>query len=404
MKRSLIIFSIICIVAALLGWRESKQLASKKEANAKLLREAAAIPIDDTSLSKAASLREAQRKDDIAMKKKVKALASDYLALLRSEGGASEEELASQRANIRRRMEELDPSAIREFMGEFNSNPDVNFSMKRDVNLYVMNIFIKKYPVEMAGMMSKNPELFSISGPSMPDNKIHDSFSFLLQYCCSMQKDLPLAFQCLAEASPEFQSKYIGETLLYYGDYRLGRAELFEEMRAFASTPEQVELVRGKMSDLLLKHLDDKVTFVEAYDLLQAVNLSSEELVAATKDMEKKVRVGETGQWLDWLSQTDIPDEVSKQRAFELATRWTEKDYLAVGQWLNSSPDSPEKSAVASAYAAKTYPYDPVNAMKWVDTLPQGPERTKALETIYQGMPKDSDAAKAFASEYGLGM
>jgi hypothetical protein len=402
MKRSLIIFSVICIVAALLGWRESKQLASKKEANAKLVREAAAIPIDDTSLSKAASLREAQRKDDIAMKKKVKALASDYLSLLRSEGGASEEELASQWANIGRRMKELDPLAIRDFMGEFNSNPDVNFSMKHDVNLYVMNIFIKKYPVEMAGMMSKNPELFSISGPSMPANKIHDSFSFLLQYCCSMQKDLPLAFQCLAEASPEFQSKYIGETLLYYGDSPLGRAELFEEMRAFASTPEQVELVRGKMSDLLLKHIDGKVTFVEAYDLLQSVNLSSEELVAATKDMEKKVRVGETGQWLDWLAKTDIPDEVSKQRAFELASRWTEKDYLAVGQWLNSSPNSPEKSAVASAYAAKTYPYDPENAMKWVQTIPQGPDRTKALQSIYQGMPKESDAAKAFARENGL--
>jgi hypothetical protein len=336
------------------------------------------------------------------MKKKVKALASDYLSLLRSEGGASEDELASQRANIRSRMEELDPSAIREFMGEFNSYPDVNFSMKRDVNLYVMNIFIKKYPVEMAGMMSKNPELFSISGPSMPDTKIYDPFKFLMDYCCRQQNDLPLAFQCLAEASPEFQSKYIGETLQYYGKSPLGRAELFEEMRAFASTPEQVELIRGKMSDLLLKHLDDKVTFVEAYDLLQAVNLSSEELVAATKDIEKKVRVGETGQWLDWLAKTDIPDEVAKERAFELATRWTEKDYLAVGQWLNSSPDSPEKSAVASAYAAKTYPYDPENAMKWVQTIPQGPDRTKTLQSIYQGMQKDSDEAKEFASEYGL--
>jgi hypothetical protein len=142
---------------------------------------------------------------------------------------------------------------------------------------------------------------------------------------------------------------------------------------------------------------------VEANELLQSANLSREELVAATKDMEKKVRVGETGQWLDWLAKTEIPDEVSKQRAFELATRWTEKDYLAVGQWLNSSPDSPEKAAVASAYAAKAYPYDPVNAMKWVETLPQGAERTKALEAIYQNMPKNSDAAKAFASQYGLG-
>jgi hypothetical protein len=114
------------------------------------------------------------------------------------------------------------------------------------------------------------------------------------------------------------------------------------------------------------------------------------------------VRVGETGRWLDWLAKRELPDEVSKERAFELATVWTEKDYLAVGKWLNRAADSPEKSAVASAYAARTYPYDPEGAMQWIETLPQGPDRSKALETIYQNMPRETDAAKAFASEYGL--
>lgn len=56
----------------------------------------------------------------------------------------------------------------------------------------------------------------------------------------------------------------------------------------------------------------------------------------------------------------------------------------------------------AGAYAAKVYPYDPENARKWIQTLPQGPERTKALQAIYQNMPRESDAAKAFASENGL--
>ena len=173
-------------------------------------------------------------------------------------------------------------------------------------------------------------------------------------------------------------------------------------MRAFASTPEQVELVNGKMSELVFGRSDAKPTFIEVSDWLGSANLSSDELVAATKDMQEKVRVGETAQWLDWLAKTDIPDEISKERAFELATRWAEKDYQAAGTWLNSAPDSPEKSAAASAYAAKAYPYDPEDAMQWIQTLPQGPDRTKALETIYQGMPKDSDAAKAFASEFGL--
>ena len=404
MKRSLIICALIFIVAALMGWREDQQISRKKEMNAKLVKEAAVIANDGIQRPKAAAIpdqRLDRRKEDLAMKKRVKALASDYFALLRNEGGASAEELATLRENIKSRLEELDPSAIREFMGEFNSIPDVNSGMKSDVNGYVMNVFIKKFPVEMAGMMSKTPELFSVSNLSMPERVVYDPFKFLMYYCCQ-QKDLPLAFQCLAEASPEFQSKYIGETLQYYGDTPLGRAELFEEMRAFASTPEQLELVRGKMSDLLFDRPDAKVTFIEVSDLLQSANLSNDELVAATKDMEKKVRVGETGQWLDWLSKTGIPVEIAKERAFELADRWTEKDYVAVGKWLNSAPDSPAKSSVAGAYAAKTYPYDPATAMKWIETLPQGPDRTKALETIYRNMPEGSDEAEAFASEFGL--
>ena len=40
--------------------------------------------------------------------------------------------------------------------------------------------------------------------------------------------------------------------------------------------------------------------------------------------------------------------------------------------------------------------------MQWIQILPQGPDRTKALRTIYQGMPKDSEAEKAFAREHGI--
>jgi hypothetical protein len=255
-------------------------------------------------------------------------------------------------------------------------------------------------------MMSKNPELFSISTQSMPERVIYDPFRFLVYYYCWMEKDLPLVFECLSEASPEFQSKYISETLEHYADTPLRRAELFEEMRAFASTPEQVELVQGQMSDLLFGRPDAKATFIEVSDLVQSANLSNDQLIAATKDMQKKVRVGETGQWLDWLSKTGIPVEVAKERAFELAERWTEKDYLAVGKWLNRAPESPEKSAVASAYATKTYPYDPETAMKWIRTLPQGSDRDKALESIYQVIQKDEsydrEAVEAFAREHGF--
>ncbi|MCX6873245.1 MAG: hypothetical protein NTW21_05470 [Verrucomicrobia bacterium] len=392
--------------AALLGWREKQQFSSEKEANDKLVKEVAANPSDDAQTPKAASIRMDRRKEDLAMKAMVKTFASDIFALRRDypedPSWESGEKFRKMQANIKSRLEELDPSAIKLFMDECYNNPDLNLRIKRDLNFYVRTVFISKYPFEMARMMSKSPELFGINDKAMPEGYIQDPFKHLVYYYSYERKDIQLVFQCLAESSPESQSKYISGALEFYTDSPPQRTELLEEMRAFASTPEQVELVKRELSELVFGRSDAKPTFIEVSDWLESANLSSDELVGATKDMQEKVRVGETAQWLDWLARTEIPDEVSKERAFELATQWTEKDYQAVGKWLNSSPDSPEKTAVACAYAAKAYPYDPEGAMQWIQTLPQGTDRSKALETIYQGMPKDSDAAKAFASDFGL--
>ena len=403
MKRSLIISAAILLIAALLGWRESWQLSSRREANARLVKEATAKL---GSYAQSPNVME-RRIEYLAMRERVKAIGLDYFTLFRDYGenaaGESGEEYTKRQAEIKRRLEELDPAAIRQFMDECFSNPELNLRIKRDLNGYVRTVFIAKYPVEMARMMSKSPELFGIDGKSMPEGYIQDPFKHLVYYFSWEKKDIQTVFQCLAEAPLEFQSKYISGALEHYAYSAPKRTELLEQMRAFASSPEQVELVKSQLSELVFGRGGAKATFVEVSDWLGSANLSSDELAAATKDIEKNVRVGETGRWLDWLAKSELPDDVARERAFELATAWTEKDYLAAGKWLNSAPAGPEKSAVASAYAAKVYPYDPEGAMQWIQTLPEGPDRSKALKTIYENIPEDSDAAKAFASEYGLG-
>ena len=403
MKRSLIISAAIFLIAALLGWWESRQLSSRREINARLVKEASTELGGDAQSPNAME----RRNEYLAMRERVKTIGLDYFALFRDYGenanGESGEEFRKRQAEIKSRLEELDPAAIRQFMDECYSNPELNLRIRRDLNGYVRTVFIAKYPIEMARMMSKSPELFGIDGKSASEGYIQDPFQHLVYYFSWEKKDIQTVFQCLAEAPAEFQSKYISGALEHYAYSAPKRTELLEEMRAFASTPEQSELVKGQLSELVFGRGGAKATFVEVSDWLESANLSGDELDAATRDMQKKVRVGETGQWLDWLAKRDLPDDVSKDRAFELATAWTEKDYLAAGKWLNSAPDSPEKSAVASAYAAKVYPYDPEGAMQWIQTLPEGPDRSKAVEIIYQNMPKDSDEANAFASEFGLG-
>ena len=413
MKRSLAACALILLVASVLGWREAQELSRKKEANARLLAEAAAMANEGSRTPKATVIpttRPDRRTEDPGMKMEVEALARDYFALFRASdgtaGGESSEAFAKLKADMKSRLEGLNPSAIQQFMAECNGNPDLNLRIRRDLNFYVRTVFISKYPLEMARMMSDSPELFGISGKAMPEGYVQDPFQHLVYYYSAEKKDLSLVFQCLAQAPLEFQSRYIGGTLDYHADTPPKRAELLEAMRDFASTPEQGELVKGKLSDLVFGRSQAKATFVEVADWMASANLSSDELVAATKDIQAKVRVGETGQWLDWLASSGMPDDVSKERAFQLGAEWAEKDYLAAGKWLNSAPDSPEKSAVAGAYAAKVYPYNPEAAMQWIQTLPPGPDRTKALQTIYQGLRKkqgsDGRVAEAFARQHGI--
>lgn len=397
MKRSLVVCALILLASALLGWREKQQISREEEANEKLLRQIGSI----SGMDSRSPIRVERTKADRARQAKVEALARDFFSLYRvapeDPTAASAEERLSIEEDLKSRLGTLTPEEIDLFMDEYNSNPDLNLQLRQALNNFIQKFFICNHPIEMARMMGQAPKQFGIGVEG-----IYDPFEYLVYYYSGENPDLPTVFQCLSEAPPEYQAKYIGFSTRFGTDRPSMRAELLEEMRSFAKTPEQEELVKGQLSDLVFGRPDARGSFVELSDFIASANLSSEELVAATRNMQNNVRVSETGQWLDWLAKAGMPVEVSGERAFELATRWTEKDYQAVGQWLNSSPASPERTAVAGAYAAKAYPYDPENAMKWIETLPQGPDRIKALETIYQGLPKDSDEAEAFASEFGL--
>ncbi len=346
-----------------------------------------------------------RRDEEVARKAAAIGLVDDYFALYRdyeaNPNGKSSQEFEKLKADVQGRIYALGPAGFEDFIAGFSNNPDPTPRMKRAIQSMAIEFFNKNYPLEMAAILSKSPEIFKTKPDPTYQENVRDPFFHLILHCRNELKDTRLALQCLAAAEPEYQEKYIS-TVITDANNAQERDRLLAEMREFATTPEQVALVNNTLSELAFGPDYAKLTFKEVSDWLGSANLSGEELVGATKDMQNKVRVGEAGQWLDWLAKSEVPDEVSKERAFELASAWTEADYQAAGKWLNSVPDSPEKSAVAGAFAAKAYPYDPENAMKWIQTLPQGPERTKALEAIYQGMPKESDAAKDFARENGL--
>lgn len=390
MKRSLIISAIILILGAILGWRELRHLSRVQDSHSKLVAEITALGVnrDDGQSQKITS--PTRHRERPATETDGKVLAQAYIAYSRN----------PKNSNIKywelyARIQKLSLTEFKLFVAEFYDLAKIE---EGDIdNLKDMiHAYSQKYPSEMAQMISKSPEIMNHDS-----HEIDTMFYSLIYYWAYKKQDSLVAFQSLAAAAPSFQSKNI-DVIIKGAQYHETRIETLAAMRDFATTPEQLELVNKNMSLLTFGEGREKLGYDEVTSWIASANLSSEELAGATQGMQEKVRIGETAQWLDWLAKSEVPDEISKERAFELAAQWTEKDYQAVGQWLNSSPDSPEKTAVAGAYAAKAYPYHPENAMKWIQTIPQGPDRSKALETIYQSMPKNSDQAKAFASEHAL--
>lgn len=338
MKRSLFICSLIIIGAGLFAWREKQQLSREQEANARLVKEAADIPSEDATPRQSPPVRKTRTdrsNDDPARQAVIQSIANDFFDLYRdyeaNPNGKSSEEFEKLKAEVQGRIYALGPAGFEDFIAGFSNNPDLSPRMKRAIQSMAIDFFNKRYPLEMAAILSKSPEMFKTKPDPTYQENARDPFFQLIFHCRNELKDTRLALQCLAAAEPEYQEKYIS-TVITDANNAQERDRLLAEMREFATTPEQVALVNNTLSQLAFGPDYAKLTFKEVSDWIGSANLSGEELVGATKDMQNKVQVGETAQWLDWLAKSDVPDEVSKDRAFQLASAWTEKDYQAVGQ------------------------------------------------------------------------
>ena len=159
MIRSLIITALILIAAVLLAWREKRQYSSEKAASDKLLQEVAANPNDDFQTPRGIE----RRKNDLAMKAKMKKLSMDLFAqsirAAEDPVAAFGEEFRILEANLKSRLGELNPTEIKQFIEECKNNPDLNSQINQDLNRYIREVFIQKDPIEMTRMMVKSPPL-----------------------------------------------------------------------------------------------------------------------------------------------------------------------------------------------------------------------------------------------------
>lgn len=83
---------------------------------------------------------------------KVKTLTRDFFAIYlyapENPAAAYAEERLRIEAELKSRLEALDPSEIELFMEECNSNTDLNAQTRQSLDVFVRKVFIVKYPTQ----------------------------------------------------------------------------------------------------------------------------------------------------------------------------------------------------------------------------------------------------------------
>lgn len=128
-----------------------------------------------------------------------------------------------------------------------------------------------------------------------------------------------------------------------------------------------------------------------------------EEIEAYAERVSFIMAPGEDPKWIDWLAE-EIPNENVTTRVIpRLFGEWTQKDYQAAGDWLASAPEGPMKTAAAAVYAGSMAAHHPATAARWALTLPPGETRDRLLPQIHQSWAgTDPEAARAFAETAGI--
>lgn len=86
-------------------------------------------------------------------------------------------------------------------------------------------------------------------------------------------------------------------------------------------------------------------------------------------------------QWLDWLGSQE-EENASAKTSRQIISQWTQKDFKATGDWVNTLDDGPKKESAVYEYARSLNQHEPQAALAWAKTLQEGDQKAKLMKQI----------------------
>jgi len=193
--------------------------------------------------------------------------------------------------------------------------------------------------------------------------------------------DVARGFKILAELG-DYNNDAV-RSLAQEADTAEERTAVLTEMRKLAVTlapsMERTRLENAMTITLLDKAVKDG--FRNGSRWISEAGFPPESLGSSPSFSYRKMKNGETGDWIDWIGVQFQP-ETGRATISNLMTDWMKEDYESASLWLQGRDPGPTKdTAVASflTFAAKS---NPTEARRWAMSLPDGTERRKGMDLI----------------------
>ena len=435
MKISIAASILILLLAALFGFHAQQRLDTVRENHARLVASAnqLGISIDPSRPDALVRITNREREDKEA---DAKAAAVELIAYAREMEANREKGVSTDVAQQKRQMEimdrmlTLDSAQLKILITEVRAAKDLMDDTRQGLIGFSIMTLANDHPQAALALLTESSDLFE--GSPVGSHVISSS---LAQWA----KDDPLAalewvrnnsakfpdlitvtakhglISGTAIQDPKLAFKLIGELGLEDPSQvvtGIVRAATTSEQRTatLAALREHLanlkdEKARKDLSDSTVREFAQNISkegFDSGSQWITAAGFTPAELESFAGGLYGSIKNGENGRWIEWIGE-NLPPQKAANKIESMVRGWTQSDFQAAGNWINSVPDGPTKNTAIRSYAETVSEYEPETAAQWALTLPPGKDRDSTLNRIYENWPKDDPAAKeAFKQQHGI--
>lgn len=433
MKISIAASILILLLAALFGFHAHQQLVTVRKTHARLVASAnqLGISIDPSRPSTLVRITKREREDKQA---DAKAAAVEFIAFAREMEANREKGVSTDEARLKRQMEimdrmlTLDSAQLKILITEVRAAKDLKDSTRQGLLNRSLKLLAQDSPQAALALLTEPSDLFKGSGslnisPSLAQWAKDDPLAALEWVRNNSAKFPDLITEGAkhglisgtAIQDPKLAFKLIGELGLE------NSSQVVTGIVRAARTPEQRTATLAALREHLANLKDEKArkdlsrsaVYVFAQNIskegfeagsqwITAAGFTPAELESLAEGLYSSIKNGENGRWIEWIGE-NLPPRKAADKIESMVRGWTQTDFQAAANWINSVPDGPTKNTAIRSYAETVSEYEPETATQWALTLPPGKDRDSTLNRIYENWPKDDPAAKeAFKQQHGI--